>query len=569
MKVLGIAPDVWISSAALIEDGRVVAAAAEERFNRQKMSNAFPDQAISYCLREAACSLEAIDHIAVAWNPGGHISSANRRFTHNPRWRGEYLVTVPAALLSSAGSPVVEGLEQTIHSAQGDVRIVFVNHHMAHAANAFLLSPFQRAAIFTADGRGEEETCTYCLGHDIQIDKLQVINLPHSLGLLYGSITEYLGFKPHTDEWKVMALAAYGQQEGNGYYPLVRQLVNVLPGGRFELDLTYFTYYLFDAKPTMYSDKLAELLGPPRRRDEPIEQRHTNIAAALQRVFEETCAGMLCHLHAMTGEPNVVLAGGCVMNSVYNGKILDTTPFEQVFISSCPDDSGVSVGAALYLYNCLLHRPERYPQEHNYWGPKYSPESIEQTLRSFKVSYERQEDIAARAAELLSGGALIGWFQGRMEFGQRALGNRSILADPRDPRSKDQVNAAVKYRESFRPFAPSVLEEYAHEWFELPPGTKVPYMEKVYPVRPDNRGRIPAVVHADGTGRLQTVSGRQEPLFHKLISCFYERTGVPVVLNTSFNLNGEPIVASPVDAIRTFYSCGLDVLILDHFLVIK
>ncbi len=569
MKILGIAPDVWISSAALIDDGRIIAGAAEERFNRRKMSSAFPEQAIDFCLKQGNCTFDSIDCIAVAWNPGVHITSANRRFVDNMRWRGEYLSSTPAAILRQDGNPEVSGIEQIIHLPEKDTRVVYVNHHMAHAANAFLMSPFSEAAILTADGRGEDETCTFCVGHDNQIDKLQVVNLPHSIGLLYAAITEFIGFKPHSDEWKVMALASYGEGNGNKYYPLVRGLVDLLPKGSFELDLSYFSYYMFDNKPTMFSSKLVELLGLPRQSDEPIEPRHHNIAQAMQMVFEETFRHMLTHLHKETGQTNLALSGGCVMNSVYNGKVLGDTPFERLFITSCPDDSGVSVGAALYVYNCMLNQTPRYVQEHNFWGPEYSDEVIEESLRGFKIPFERHEDIGSVAAELLKGGTLLGWFQGRMEFGQRALGSRSILADPRNLKTKELVNAAVKYRESFRPFAPAILEEKASDWFDMPEGDKVSYMEKVYPVKPAKRDLIPAVVHVDGSGRLQTVSKTVDPLFYGLIQSFDQLTGVPVVLNTSFNLNGEPIVATPTDAIRTFFCCGMDALILGHYLVRK
>lgn len=569
MKVLGISPDVWISSAALIDDGRIIAGAAEERFNRQKMSKAFPEQAIAYCLKEAGCTLDSIDHIAMPWNPGIHITSASKRFTRNARWRGEYLSSVPAELLDLQDHPKVTGIEQIVHLANSDTRVTYVDHHLAHAANAFLLSPFKEAAILTADGRGEEETCTFCVGHGNKIDKLHTVNLPHSIGLLYGVITEFLGFRPHSDEWKVMALASYGKVKGNKYRSLVRNLIELNSDGSFEMDLSYFTYYMFDTKPTMYADKLIELLGPPRRRDDPIKQRHYDIAMAMQQVFEETFNHMLTCLHNNTGLSNLAFSGGCVMNSVYNGKVLDSTPFDNVFISSCPDDSGVSIGAALYLYNCLENQETRYTQDHNFYGPGYNSEEIEETLKGFKIPYEYQEDIGAVGADLLRKGAILGWFQGKMEFGQRALGSRSILADPRDIRSKELVNAAVKYREAFRPFAPAILEEHARDWFEMPEGDKVPYMEKVYPVLPEKRDLIPAVVHVDGTGRIQTVSKGTNPQFHSIIEAFGELTGVPIVLNTSFNLNGEPIVASPVDAIRTFYSCGMDALFLGHYLIRK
>lgn len=569
MKILGVGADVLISSAAVIEDGRVVVAVAEERLNRQKMSRVFPDQAIAYCLRRANCKLDAIDHVAVAWNPGVHIRSASSRYTHTQRWRGEYLASIPGALLNHLGDSVeVDQVDELIRMAGGNTRITFVNHHMAHGACAFYLSSFSKAAILTVDGRGERETTTWCVGQENQIEKLQAVYLPHSLGLMYGTFTQYLGFRPDSDEWKLMALASYGE-EGNPYYPRTRALVNLLDDGRFEMDLSYFSYYLFDKQPTMYTSKLQELLGPPRSSDDSIEQRHCDIAWALQRVFEETCTHMLVRLHAMTGESRLAVAGGAVMNSVYNGKISETTHFKEVFVPPCPDDTGVSVGAALYAYHCLLGGQKREAVEHNYWGPSYSTEEIEETLSKYKIRAERHNDIAHVTARLLTEGKLIGWFQGAMEFGQRALGNRSILADPRDARAKDQVNTAVKYRESFRPFAPAVLEECAHEYFELPKGVTVPFMEKVYPVRPGKRELIPAVVHVDRTGRLQTVSRRDNPRFYDLIRYFGELTGVPVVLNTSFNLNREPIVCSPTDAIRTFYSCGLDALVLDQYLVRK
>lgn len=568
MRILGVSPDVWISSAALIEDGRVVAAASEERFNRQKMSKAFPAQAVDYCLREAACHLRDVDRIAVAWNPGVHIRSASPRYLASNRWRGEYLINVPGAVLGQLGSPAVERIEELICTGDREIRITFVNHHQAHAASAFFLSPFEEAAVLTVDSRGENETCTWSLGTANRIEKLQAVDFPHSLGELYSAVSEYLGFQAYSDEWKVMALASYGRPD-NEYHPKLRRLIQHLDDGRFELDLTYFTYYLFDMQPAMYSAKLVELLGPPRLRGDALEQRHSDIAWALQRVFEETFTRLLARLHDLTGRSRVVLAGGSAMNSVYNGKILETTAFEEVFVPSCPDDSGVSVGVALYTYHCLLDGEKRGLHEDNYWGPSYGESEIEEALGKYKIRAERHHEITPVVARLLGEGKLVGWFQGRMEFGQRALGNRSILADPRDAGAKDRVNAAVKYRESFRPFGPAVLEERAHEYFELPAGVTVPFMEKVYRVRADKRDLIPAVVHVDGTGRLQTVSRQTNPRFHRLLEDFGALTGIPLVLNTSFNLNGEPIVCSPTDAIRTFYSCGLDALALDRWLVLK
>jgi carbamoyltransferase len=569
LKVLGISPDVWISSAALVEDGQVISAAAEERFDRQKMSNRFPRQAMNYCLREAGYILSDIDCLVVPWNPGHHIRAASGRYIDAMRWRGEYLVNVPGAVLNVLGSPPVSGISQEIQLEGSSVNIHYVDHHMAHAAGGYFQSPFDEAVILTVDGRGETETCTFMKADGQTLTKLRSITMPHSLGLLYGTITEFLGFKAHSDEWKVMALASMGKSD-TVFTDLLRSLITLRDDGGFEQDLRYFDYYQFDRQPYLYSEKLIELLGPSRGRDDPIEDRHADIAQALQQVFEEVFTHMLEHLFKMTGCTNLVLAGGAVMNSVYNGKIHDLTPFKEVFISSCPDDSGVSVGAALYIDHCRGDGSAvRSRQLHNFWGPAFSNEDIADALAKCGLKAEYHEDIEDVTSKLIADRLLIGWFQERMEFGQRALGNRSILADPRGADTKDKINAAVKYRESFRPFAPAILEERVADYFYLPPNTEVRFMERVFPIREEKREEIPAVVHFDGTGRLQTVTADASPRFHKLISAFEKATGVPVLLNTSFNVNGEPIVCTPSDAIRTFYSCGLDVLVMGNYLLRK
>lgn len=559
---------MWISSAALLDDGKLVAAAAEERFNRQKMSKVFPERAAAFCLKEAGLTWKDIDRVVMAWNPAPHIRAASSRYTNTTRWRGEYLANVPANVLRQLGSPDPLRIEERLVLDGHTVEILYVDHHQAHAASAFFLSPFESAAVLTLDGRGEDETTTLALADGNGIRKLRSVVMPHSIGLLYSTLTEYLGFKAHTDEWKVMALGSYGRP-GNEYVEKISRLITVLDDGRFELDLSYFDYYQFDSRPSMFTGKLVDLLGPARRPSDPYEQKHNDIAWAMQHVFETNVSRILEALHRETGETRLVLAGGAAMNSVYNGKIAAMTPFKDVFIPSCPDDTGVSIGAALYAHHCLLGGGNRWRQTHNFWGPRFSDDEIRDTLDRYKITAERVEDIEQATAELLAAGKLVGWFQGRMEFGQRALGNRSILADPRSERSKELVNAAVKYREGFRPFAPAVLDAFKDEYFELPEGVSVPFMEKVFPVRPEKRDAIPAVVHVDGSGRLQTVDRETNPRFHTLIERFHALTGVPVVLNTSFNLNGEPVVCTPTDAIRTFYSCGLDALVLGNWLVRK
>lgn len=568
MRIIGISPDVWISSAAIIEDGKIIAASAEERFNRQKASQVFPVEAIKYCLEQANVSIEDIDYISMAWNPGINIQSANARFSKLIRWRGEQLYAVPSTLLANFPLPDVECIEQKLIFRNGELPIIYVNHHCAHAANAFFLSPFSEAAILTVDGKGEKETCFFGKGNDNNIQRFQSIHMPHSLGLFYSSLTEYLGFRPHSGEWKVMALASSDEGE-NEYYEKFKTLISLEDEGRFELDLSYFSYYTFDKQTTMYTEKLIQLFGPPRLRDSKIEKRHIEIASALQRIFEDAATHLLLYLYEQTKCEKLVFSGGCAMNSVFNGKISDLTPFKDVFISSCPDDSGTSIGAALYLYNSILMNKRRNIPLHNYWGPSFSNEEIKTTIDKYKLKGVFHADIEKTVAQLIAEGSLVGWFQGKMEFGQRALGNRSILADPRNARVKDLVNHAVKFRESFRPFAPAVLEEDASLYFEGQGSVSVPFMEKVYKVKDGKRELIPAVVHVDGTSRVQTVSKLLNPLFHNLIREFKNITGIGVVLNTSFNLNGEPIVCSPTDAVKTFFQCGLDYLVLGNYLVSK
>lgn len=435
-------------------------------------------------------------------------------------------------------------------------------------ASAFYPSPFEESAILTIDGRGEDETGTWAQGKGNQIEQLQMTRWPHSLGMFYSVITQFLGFAPHTDEWKVMALAAYGNA-ATPYYDKMKSMIQVQADGQYEMDLSMFTYYLFDRQPRFYTEKLMTLLGPERQKNDPIEARHYDIAAALQRIFEEICVHMLEHLHKITGQTNLCLAGGSMMNSVFNGKIISKTPFENVYIPPFPDDSGVSIGAALLGYFEAEPKGSRTHLEHNYFGPQFSSDEVGKLVSSFGLKARKLENVETEAAQLLDDGKLIGWFQGRMEFGQRALGNRSIIADPRHAETQNKVNLAVKFREKFRPFAPAILEERAADYFELDAGVSVPFMERVYPVKEDKRAEIPAVVFVDGSGRLQTVSTKTNPRFHKLISAFDDLTGVPVLLNTSFNLNGEPIVCTPTDAIRTFFSCGLDALVIEDWLILK
>jgi len=568
MKIIGINNEMFISSASLINDGKIIAASAEDRFSRNKLTREFPQKAIAYCLKDADIKIDEIDYFAVSLNPGVYFEKFNPVFSGKRRHHIEQVYSVPDYLMHFHGRPAVDYLYQEVVGNFGKNRVFFIIHHRAHAANGFFLSPFSSAAIFTADSQGEFESTTFCHGQGNKINLIKSINYPHSLGALYSTFTEFLGFKANSDEWKVMALAAYTDQYNKFYKLLKSEVIKFQADGNFELNLSYFNGFLHD-QPNLYTEKLVKAFGKARERNEELQERHFEIAAALQKISEEVVVHLLNWLFQKTREKNLVLSGGFFMNSVFNGKVLELTPFENLFISSCPDDSGNCFGAALYLYNHIMGGDRGSPMSHNYYGPRYTNREIEETLKGYNLKYKYEDHILQKTAKLLSEGNIVGWFQDRMEFGQRALGDRSILADPRKVEMKDKVNKAVKFRESFRPFAPAVLKEKQKEYFEIGKGGDAPFMEKVYPVIISKRDQIPAVVHVDGSGRIQTVIKELNPKFYSLIEEFEKITNVPIVLNTSFNLNGEPIVCTPSDAIKTFYSCGLDVLVIGNYIVQK
>ena len=562
MKILGICHDVFICSACVVVDGKVLAAISEERLDRVKRSRVFPLKAIEKCLEIAGITIGEIDEIAIAWNPGIEMETILPGYLSGRIMRSEHMVQVPGRLMSIAGMPASQMLSLNDLWEQSPP-ITFVDHYLAHVGNAFYLSPFDDCAILVLDGRGEKQTGLLASGYGVTVEKLVETDFPHSFGLFYGTVTQFLGFEPDSDEWKVMALASYAFSD-NEYLGKMRGLVHLNEDGSFRLNLDYFEFYNFWHKH-MYSNKFIDVFGEPREKAGEITVRHQQIAAALQKVYEESVTKILTSLHEQTKNDRVSVSGGCFMNSVYNGKITELTPFKECFISSCPDDSGTSIGAALYLEAV---RSGRRCKEHslgNSWGEEFSEQQLAEIVREYKIpNAETVTDPSKSAANDLKEGKLVGWFQGRTEFGQRALGNRSILADPRKKEMKDLINSAVKFREGFRPFAPAILADRVSEYFECSNETRVPFMEKIIKIRKEKRDEIPSVVHVDGTGRLQTVDADDSPRFHALINAFEKLTGVPVVLNTSFNLNGEPIVNSPKDAIRTFFSCGLDILYLGH-----
>jgi carbamoyltransferase len=555
------------SAAALLQDGEIVAMAEEERFIRRKHTMEFPAHAIRYCLDEAGITIDDVDHIAYYWDHGLHVWD---QIWHIVRYFPRSLGLLRSRLGPNF-MPMLR-LERTLRDKLGlsarskAQKILRAEHHACHAASAFLLSPFQEAAILSIDAVGEWASTWLGVGEGDQFRKLDEISFPHSVGMLYGSVTEYLGFRFASGEGKVMGLASYGDPEV--YLPKFREIVTLEPKGRFSLDMRYFEYHL-RGRGHWVSDAFVELFGPPRQPEGPIEKRHEDIAAALQRITEEIGLHIAEYLHEATGKPNLCLAGGVALNSVMNGRILQEGPFDEIFIQPAANDAGTALGAALWVHSTLLKQPRPAPMEHVYFGPSFTPEEIAATLANYdgRIRYRKVEEPWRVGAELVAQGEILGWFQGRMEVGPRALGNRSIIADPRRPDTKDILNAKVKHRESFRPFAPSVLEEAIGEYFA--PDYPSPYMIMVYDVHPEKRDVVPSITHVDGTGRVQSVKRAVNPPYWRLIKAFEDLTGVGLVLNTSFNVRGEPIVCTPTDAVECFLGTGIDRLIIGNYLVEK
>ena len=562
MKILAIYPWTHISSSALMVNGKLVAASPEERFTRVKWTTQFPIYSANWCLKQANLEWKDIDRIVVPWNPSLNINSASGRWDGNISWRGEMLSNVPSNVMKALNSKPSNQMTVSFDKT----KIVYLNHHDCHAASAIFVSPFKKCDYLTIDGHGEKETCLFGYYDGKKLNNTNSISYPHSVGLLYGTFTDFLGFKPDNDEWKTMALASFSKSKN--LYDIKMNSIYKLTKNGFELDLSFFDFYLFDRQPHFYNKKLTSLFGKPRKKNEKITNKHHQIAGALQRAF----TNIVFHLLKITKQKggksnNIVIAGGAAMNCVFNGLLENNNIYKYNFVPPWPDDLGVSIGAT-YLENHNLGKKSKNECQ-VYLGPGYSNADILSLLKKYNLTFYKPDNISKYIAKRISKGHLIGWFQDRMEFTHRALGNRSILADPRKLEMQLKVNSAVKYRETFRPFAPAVLEEHASKIFMINKKTRVPFMEKAVSVKNDWKRKIPAVVHVDGTARVQTVSKKFNSSFYDLINEFYKITNVPVLLNTSFNLNGEPIVMSPSDAIRTFHTCGLDTLVLQDYVILK
>jgi len=566
--VLGLNAGEINSASALLVDGDLKYGAPEERFIRQKLTKQFPTYAINYCLGAENISFKDVGAIAQGWNPGAHLQSYNPMISRNRTLREHNLYTIPDNLLNLTQRGTGDYLQVSFADGFNLPPIYHVQHHRCHSANAFYLSNFDDAAILTADLRGENESTTWGAGEDNKINVFQTQQIPDSLGLFYATYTSLLGYRPDSDEWKVMAMSAY-PGTCDSYVKRLKETYALAPEGKLLLDQKYYTGALVHL-PELYSEALLSLIGLPKgmRGDTPPEEE-MKLAKAMQICAEEIAVHFLDHLHTVTKKQKVVLAGGFFMNSVLNGKIINRTKFRECYIPYAPSDAGNAIGAATYLYFHILGNKRRTINNSALIGPAYSDVEIEAVLARRGIKYEKVNDAPKAAAEEIYKGNVIAVAWGPMEYGDRALGCRSILGDPRRPELKDKVNRLVKYREAYRPFAPAILEERVAEFFDVEPGFTCRYMEKVVKVREAFRDHLPAVTHIDGSGRVQTVSRAENPLFYATIAEFEKLSGVPIILNTSFNVNGEPLVNSPDDALSTFFNSGLEVLVLGNFVIRK
>jgi len=589
--ILGVSCYYHDAAAVLLRDGVLVAAAEEERFTRLKHDFGFPTNAIRFCLDEAGLQGSDLDYVVFFEKPFRKLDRIlmTSLQMYPQSWR---------VFRESMISWMIDKLwvETTLQSELNIAKekILFCEHHLSHAASAFLCSPFDEAAILTVDGVGEWVTATYGIGRGNDVRLLKQIEFPHSIGLLYSAFTAFLGFEVNEGEYKVMGMAPYGQPR---FVDKVWKLVRQNRDGSFSLDMDYFCFH---HSPTQtYNHTFVELFGQPRPSKmmfftdatgfpkyfgkppddysslSRLNQHYADIAASIQQVTEELLIAMANHLYRESGLKRLSIAGGVGLNSVANSRILRETPFEELYVQPAAGDGGGALGAALWAYNTLLGKPRNFAMNHAYWGRSYSPAEIADFLRDHNIPhhhFDQDEGLLDQVVDRLMRGKVVGWSQGRFEWGPRALGNRSILADPRNPEMKDIVNAKIKFREPYRPFAPSVLAEQAEKYFDLPNAAKhlpARYMLYVVPVRENQQANLPAITHVDGTGRLQTVFSEQSPRYYRLIERFGQATGVPVLLNTSFNLRGEPIVNTPANAFNTFSKSEMDCLVLENFLIEK
>jgi carbamoyltransferase len=557
--IIGISCYYHDSAACLLKDGEIVAAAQEERFTRIRHDQDFPTQAIKYCLKQAGITIEQVNYVGFYDKPLIKFERILTTYLATwPRSFPSFIKSTPLWLRKKLWIP------QLIKKELGfEGEVLMIEHHLSHAASAFLVSPYQESAIVTVDGVGEWATSTICKGEGNDIQILKEIRFPHSLGLLYSAYTYYLGFKVNSAEYKVMGLAPYGEPR---YVDKVMETISYTEDGSFKMNMKYFAY---DYGLEMTNGKFEKLFGQPKREPESkLEQFHKDVAMSVQKVTEEIVLRMVRHAYQLTGSKNLCMAGGVALNCVANGRVIKETPYKDVFIQPAAGDAGGAVGVATYIHHTVLKNERKWEMTHAYFGPEYSADEIREYLQANGIVHKEfsEDEMIDATVQAMVDQKTIGWFQGRMEFGPRALGARSIIADARNPENKSVVNLKIKFRESFRPFAPSVLEEKCSEWFEL--DVPSPYMLLVADVKEGKR-TIPSVTHVDNSARIQTVDENSLPRYHKLIKRFDEKTGCPVIINTSFNVRGEPIVCTPHEAYVCFMRTNMDVLVLDRFVMYK
>jgi len=577
--VLGLNAYHADASACLLRDGVLVAAAEEERFRRIKHWAGFPADAIRWCLRDAGVGLGEVSHVAVNQDSRANLG---RKLAYVLKRRPE-LSLVLDRIRNKSKRQGVDAMLAHVLSQPFDGKLHFVEHHHAHLASAFLASPFDEAAAVSVDGFGDFASTAWGLGRGGKLAVDERIYFPHSLGLFYQALTQYLGFPNYGDEYKVMGLAPYGEPT---FLPQMRRIVGVAADGSFRLDLSFFRHardrieYTWESgEPkigTLYTAALVDLLGPARALGEDLTQRHRDIAHSVQAMYEEAFFALLNAVHARYRVDRLALAGGCAMNSVANGKVYSRTSFRNLYVQAAAGDAGGAIGAASTVWGRLSGAQRQPRMDNAYLGPAFTPEEVGAAIEANEQEIaaqgcivsvaQNEQELCERTAGAVADGAVVGWFQGRMEWGPRALGNRSIVCDPRRADMKDLLNRKIKRRESFRPFAPSILREAVADWFEV--DADVPFMTQVYPIRVHKRRLIPAVTHVDGSGRLQTVTRKSNPRYYQLISAFRDLTGVPLVLNTSFNEN-EPIVCTPREALECFLRTEMDLLVMGNWVIVR
>lgn len=574
MYILGLNAFHGDSSACILKDGVVIVALEEERIRRIKHWAGFPIEAVKYCLKDAGITIQEIDYITISRDPSANVF---KKIKHTLKNKISFSAILDRYTNSKKVKSVKAMLADEFGISENEIKaeIHNIEHHRSHLASAFFASPFDEAAIVSIDGFGDFTSTMISTGKGNQIEVLDAVHFPHSAGIFYTSFTQYLGFPKYGDEYKIMGLAPYGTPL---YVDQLRDVIIFKENGLFELNLKYFKHHKDGVKmsweggepdiESIFSEYMVEKFGPLRKREDELTQYHKNLAASVQRICEELFFHILNHLQKKTELKNLCIAGGVAQNSVANGKVLQNTTFERIYIPSAGHDAGTSIGSALYLYNHVLKQKRVPPMYTASLGSHFTNEEIETYLKSQNITYTKLSDseLYDKVTDCIIDGGVVGWFQGRAEFGPRALGHRSIIADPRRVDAKEILNLKIKRRESFRPFAPSILKEAVSDYFVN--ADSVPFMEKVYLIKEEMRSKIPAVTHVDGTGRLQSVDVKTEPKYYALISAFNKKTGVPILLNTSFNEN-EPIVNTPANALDCFLRTKMDMLVLENFIVTR